>query len=497
VRPRQENRKGFILVAVLVVVMLASMVVISLLFRLRADETAATAGAGAEQAWSAAMSGVAEAIRIALNSPPGSLEWEDNPEAFRDRFVFEDGVDSWFFTVYSMGDADGQELRFGLTDEAGRLNINEAAEAMLEKIPGMTPYLVHGLLDFLDPDDVPRPEGAEQEYYDALPEPYAIFNGPLSTLEELLLVRGFTPALFYGEDSNLNFQLDANEDDGAAQFPPDNSDGKLNLGLRQFLTVSSYDLNEDALGQRRLNLNDHSQPIDAEKLSEAGDLPQQFFEYIAALRRAKANIPHPIELLEAEGTFKDENNQDVKLESGIGKAELPLLLDLFTATSEQLLPGLININTAQVPVIKTLPDVDEALAESIVSVRRNLSAEQRRTPAWLYQEGVLDAGQIKRLAPFLTARSRQFHFHVLGYGVPSGRYRVLEARIDMAGPKPVVTYLRDLTRLGMPVRIEQPDKATDAPSNGTRSSALIPTASRIRFQSAENPKPSLPSIFHG
>ena len=42
-----------------------SMVVVSLLFRLRAEETATAAGAGCEQAWAAAISGVHEAMRVA------------------------------------------------------------------------------------------------------------------------------------------------------------------------------------------------------------------------------------------------------------------------------------------------------------------------------------------------------------------------------------------------------------------------------------------------
>jgi hypothetical protein len=37
--------------------------------------------------------------------------------------------------------------------------------------------------------------------------------------------------------------------------------------------------------------------------------------------------------------------------------------------------------------------------------------------------------------------------------VPSGRYRVLEVMIDLAEGKPVITYLRDLTRLGMPFKV--------------------------------------------
>src|SRR5947208_1499409 len=64
-----QRSEGFILVAVLVVIMLASMVVVSLLFRLRAEETATAAGAGSEQAWAAALSGVYEAMRVAQAAP--------------------------------------------------------------------------------------------------------------------------------------------------------------------------------------------------------------------------------------------------------------------------------------------------------------------------------------------------------------------------------------------------------------------------------------------
>src|ERR1044071_6849046 len=107
---------GFILIAVLVVVMLSSMVVVSLLFRLRAEETATAAGAGAEQAWSAAMSGVTEAMRVTAQSAPGSVEWQDNAAAFHEHLVLDDGADRWYFTVYTAGDSEHEELRFGVTD---------------------------------------------------------------------------------------------------------------------------------------------------------------------------------------------------------------------------------------------------------------------------------------------------------------------------------------------------------------------------------------------
>ena len=129
------------------------------------------------------------------------------------------------------------------------------------------------------------------------------------------------------------------------------------------------------------------------------------------------------------------------------------MLDKFSGTLDYHLHGLINVNTASAAVLQTLPGIDEPLAQSIVATRKGLRAEQRKTPAWLYEEGLLDAAKFKQVASLLTTRSRQFSFQVIGYGMPSGRYRVLEAMIDVAGYEPAVTYLRDITRLGLPFRI--------------------------------------------
>src|SRR5688572_11296987 len=424
--------------------MMASMVAISLLFRIKAEDTAVAAGAGSEQAWSAAMSGVYEAMRIASAITPEDMDWQDNPALFHQRLVFDDGVDQWHFSIYTYGEGEEGTLHFGLTDEASKLNLHTATEAMLTRLPNLTPYLAHGVLDFLDKDDLPHPQGAEQEYYDMLPRPYSSFNGPLSSLYELFLVRGFHPGIVHGEDANFNCALDGNENDGD-EFPPtDNADSKLYPGLRAYATVCSYDLDEDNDGGIRLDLNDTGETF------WQVEVPGPLVEYINAMRQAKMKIRHPAELLEAKTKLKDGK----EISSGVGKADLPLVLDKFSGTLDYHLHGLININTTSAAVLQTLPGIDESLAQTIVAARKGLRAEQRKTPAWLFEEGFLDVEKFKQVAPWLTTRSRQFSFQIIGYGIPSGRYRVLEATIDVAGYEPAVSYLRDITRLGLPFRIE-------------------------------------------
>jgi general secretion pathway protein K len=59
--------------------------------------------------------------------------------------------------------------------------------------------VVDSILDWLDADDLYRANGAENDYYRSLKEPYDCKNGPLDSVEELLLVKGVTPELFYGK----------------------------------------------------------------------------------------------------------------------------------------------------------------------------------------------------------------------------------------------------------------------------------------------------------
>jgi hypothetical protein len=465
-------RRGFVLLAVLVFVLLLGMVTLSLLYRSQAEETGAASGLGSEQAWSAAVSGVREALRVAAAAPPGSDEWQDNPTLFRGRQVYEDGADTWYFTVFSpSGSEDLVEIRYGLTDEAAGVNLNQPNGADFEKVPRVTAALAANLRQYIGlstasrspaPVAAPPPDpfledpalpavagdlstdGAlGSDSFSQAPIPR---HGPLAQIEELVSVPGFSRALVFGEDANRNGRLDANEDDGPETAPVDNQDGHLDHGLLQYFTVAAYDPDRTLASRRRTNLNDPEEPL------PTLDLPPAFTNYVAALRTAKLRLNHVAEALESTIQVKDAQGAEVSVPSGIGKEELPRLLDLFTTDGLGRQEGRINVNTASALVLATLPGVDLALAESIVSTRTGLPADRRGTIAWLYQEGLVDAALFRSLAPHLTARSAQFRFQVLGYGLPSGRYRVLSATIDVGGAEPRIIALHDLTRLGLPFK---------------------------------------------
>jgi DNA uptake protein ComE-like DNA-binding protein len=368
--------------------------------------------------------------------------------------VADDGANRWYFTIY--GDPADPQLgipRYGLTDEAGKININVAPPETLRNLPNMTSELVDCLMDYRDSDSDTRPEGAEQDYYDHLDSPYVIRNGPLGTLEELLMVKGFNARIIYGEDANVNGLLDPNEDDGDDSFPPDARDGHLDRGLRGAATVLTSEPNRNTAGKARININADTPP------SRIPGLSDQTLRFILLYRSEGNTFKHPSELLEMKYKLKQDHKEipgakaGLEIDSAVKGEQLAAVLDeLTTQAVDKAKPvvGLVNVNTAPADVLAVLPGMDPNLAQQIVDARRDLDTETKASLAWLYTQNLLDAAAFKLVAPYLTTRSFQYSLRCVGFGVPCGRYRVLEAVVDMGGGSPRVIYLRDMSRLGMP-----------------------------------------------
>ena len=476
---RARTGRGFVLLTVLVIVLLSSMLAASVLYAMRSEATAHTASVQREQAWAVALSGVTRALGVAALPGADGLAWQNNPAAFQHQFVNQDGDDQWFFTVYAAADSPGAELRFGLTDESGKLSVLHTDAAWLARLPGLDATLAAALARGVPasgttlpaaPDrgvagsatDLAEPGSETGLRSDAPPARDVAPASHAPPLEEWFAAAGLNPQLLFGEDANYNLRLDANEDDGDARLPVDDGNGQLDRGLQQYLTTVSYDLNVTREGRPRVNLNDSAADLAGCGLSSATR------DYVAALRRAGRALPHPAELLEAEGEFENAEGRRVRLASGVGREELANLLDQCTTTNTTRFEGLVNVNTAPREVLTAIPFVGEALADTLLATRPGLSAEEAQTPAWLYRRGLVSAEEFRRIAPHLTTRSRQFSFRSLGYAVPSGRYRVLGVTVDTATRPARVLALRDLTRFGFPVPL------ASLQNGGSDTAVLVP-----------------------
>lgn len=353
----QKKRPAFLLILVLLVIAGVSLGAMSLLETMVVSKDAAQLGNQQTQAKYMADSGI-EFLRYFLAFPKNQQDemggWRDNPQLFQAMNVIPDADPARIgnFTIISpnmdeMGQFAG--IRYGLQNESARLNLNalvvidesyggaaataaalggadadlsslglsaETVEAatgttdlqnlgrsLLMGVPGMTEDVADSILDWIDEDDEPREYGCEIEYYSQLPTPYAPTNGPIQSVEQLLLVRGVTPELLFGMDQNRNGVLDSGEMNSMGtgmmspmgttttqSMPTTTADGEEisqpdPLGWAQYLTLHSAEKNVDRDGNPRVYLNQEDLTLLEEELVTAlGN--ETWATFIVAYRRS-------------------------------------------------------------------------------------------------------------------------------------------------------------------------------------------------------------------
>ena len=446
---RYMLRSGIALVGVLIIIGLLSMISLSLMYRIQASATSSTTTLSSEQAWATALSGLDRSIDVITDPSRSSQGWVNNPTDFEQQLVYDDGIDKWYFSVFRQGNLETGEVIFGVTDEASKLPLNPTNITQLVSVPGITLPTAESLADFTDKDSITRDNGAEQDVYDLLPTPYNIPNQTVSFLDELLLANGISAYHLYGEDLNRNHKLDINENDGDLLQPPDDQDGSLAGGIHRYFTLNSRDWNVNLLNKPRININ--SPEIDLNTLG----LTEQTVLFLEAKRKLNQTFSSITDLVDAKVTITESANIKQDYESGVTVEDLFNLMDTFTADTREFRPGRVNINSAPANILVQIPGIDENLATTIITTRNSIPLEKQSSLAWLLETDIMNIEQFKEVEPFLTARSFQFHIQVIGYGLPSGRFRTIEAVVDLIGTAPKIIYLRDLTKLGIPYHFTQ------------------------------------------
>jgi type II secretory pathway component PulK len=261
-----RRRSGVVLVVVLIVIVVLSLSAFLFSEAMTSENLATDSYTRSAQTLALAESGIDFAAAVLSNPDTFTNTLNSNP--FNNPAVFQsltvqDGAQPHFQGHFSIiaplgpddAPSDTQPYRFGVIDEGGKINLNAMMKVdssgqmlynMLLQLPNMTEDIANSILDWLDADENPRENGAESDYYSSLTPPYQAKNGPLDSLEELLLVKGVTPQLLFGNDRNRNGILDPDEDDGS---------GLCDLGWSAYLTVSSRTLNLDSNGNPRIYVN--------------------------------------------------------------------------------------------------------------------------------------------------------------------------------------------------------------------------------------------------
>lgn len=497
-RPR---RSGFLLVIVLVTLVIVTLGAYTFTALMQVEEEAALLAIRQVQSKYLADSGV-DYLRLFLANDPATIVekggiW-DNAGTFQGIPVGIDPADprqQGRFTVISPGmDEDGnpEGFRFGLMDESNRLNVNTLVFAdgsmpgggrqLLMSLPNMTESIADAILDWVDGDEEEREYGCEAGYYTGQNPPYSTKNGPVDSLDELLLVRGVTPQLLFGMDSNRNGVIDADELDasGGSSLDTDSM-----LGWATYLTLHSKESNLNSEGLERVNLNEP----DLNQLYS--DLRSAFNEeWTRFIILYRVNGPHtateddpdpvpanfPLELdLEAEPKFTfsqildlidartsipDPNDPDAKLivASPIRLENLafalPTLMQNATTYAGESIPGRINLMQAPRRILSGVPGMTEEILDRIIELREFELDDpggadlNRQYETWILLEGLVDLATMRTMLPFVCVGGDVYQAEVTGFyddGVGISRVEVV---VDDTVPIPRILFWRDKTHLG-------------------------------------------------
>ena len=326
-------------------------------------------------------------------------------------------ADEWF--TFGEGGAEkflvgNGSFRAQIVDSCAFVNLNTAQQAQLELL-NLTTEQVDSLLDWRETDTTPRIEGAKDEYYNQLTTAYNAKLGRLDSLDELLLVRGFTPSAIYEVPEQTN------------------SSGYDPLPLSVIATVDSFGQNVTPDGQAKTNINTAT----VQQMVQAGLTQQQAVA---------------IQIRRQSGTFTTMG--DVLRVAGINNQAAGIILDNFGINGEARTEGKINLNTAREEVLVTVEGVTSDIAQAIVSRQTTGFASY----ADLLQIPGFSLTLLQQTADFWTLKSDTFIVRTTGTVGSATVCR--EAVITVENGVPRITKMIDCPFDNMASRWQWPDETT-------------------------------------
>jgi hypothetical protein len=383
-------------------------------------------------------------------------------------------------------------FRFGLVNESSKINVNTlpfydnwqpgSARQILLALPSMTEEIADAILDWVDTDDEVREFGTEGSHYQGLNPPYDVKNGPMDSLDELLLIRDVTPELLFGLDVNRNGVLDDIETIGTNAS---SLDADMHLGWANYITLFSKESNLNDEGLVRININGTDLDLLRDDLEASfGD---QWTNYILQYRinGPSSNVPNeqddtivsaeeiPLELTGIESgpftfasvvdlveTYVEVENREgetVFLRSPITIETLGLAMTTamknLTIYEGDSIPGRINIMQAPRRTLEGIPGMDSELIDRIIQLREYELDDpefldiNRNYETWLLTEFLVDVPTMRALMPFICVGGDVYQAEIIGYfgdGVGTSR---AEAVIDSTEAVPKLIFWRDKTHL--------------------------------------------------
>jgi len=312
-------------------------------------------------------------------------------------------------------------FRFQVVDAGSFVNLNSASQEQLYRLP-LTTEQVDSLLDWREAGIAPRQEGAKDEYYTQLANPYITAMRGLLSFDELLLVKGFDVKTLYEPPT---------EDRPNPNYIPGTQGEQLSL--YDLATVESEAPEMGVGGQAKLNINNATVP----QMVQRG-VPQPTAQAIITRRNNGGTFTNLGEVFQ------------VPMQLNVAA----IILDNFQVGGGNASTGKININTAPEAVLATMPGITTDIATAIASrqtVGYQSLGELATVPG-------IDTNVLQQMAHLVTTHSRMFLVRVVGY---AGRtIQSIQALVTIGDQGPVVVKRIQAPFYDMPTRWRWPEETT-------------------------------------
>lgn len=263
--PKLKSQKGFALI--LTLLMISMILVVTLQFN--------------RSVWSglSGSSNLKEAARLRLMARSGyecaMVVLSEDKEQNDVDTLREPWAQSRELSLQSTALFENGHFMVELSDVCGKIQINQLLDDqgnwrptqkdmfqrfLLSKQFGLDSDEVSNLMDFIkdwmDPDNEVTRFGAESGYYQGLEPPYSCANGPLASLDRLILINGISEELVHG----------TTEKKGILPYLSVHGDGKININtagpliLKALSTEMNEDMVQDMISYREDPTNDLADP---------------------------------------------------------------------------------------------------------------------------------------------------------------------------------------------------------------------------------------------
>jgi general secretion pathway protein K len=213
----ERPARGSVLVVVLWTLTLLSILVAVIAGQVRLSAQAARLHREDLQQWAALSSALNQAeMELVLARMPASVESQELADIGRPEQLRFNGE------PLTLHYPQAEDVVVRIYDHSGKINLRELRRGRMRELlekklgedadPAQLNALMSAWTDWTDLNDAAAPDGAEAEYYLSLDPPYRPRNGPIETVEEILLIKGWAE-VFSDVDLDAAFTIYDSETD--------------------------------------------------------------------------------------------------------------------------------------------------------------------------------------------------------------------------------------------------------------------------------------------